>query len=53
MERHNKANFSSEEFANHPYTILADMNFAIYLTTNYDTLIEAALIIIGKKALLS
>ncbi len=35
--------FSKEEYRNTPYAALADLNLPIYITTNYDTFMEAAI----------
>jgi SIR2-like domain len=40
--------FSLEQLQNTPYAVLADLNLPIYITTNYDQLMEAALISKGK-----
>jgi hypothetical protein len=39
----NPPDFSSEENRNTPYAFLADLNLPIYITTNYDYFMEAAL----------
>ena len=36
--------FSLPQYDNTPYAVLADLDLPIYLTTNYDHLMEAALI---------
>jgi hypothetical protein len=41
--------FSLPKFKNTPYAALADLELPIYITTNYDHLIEAALESRGKK----
>ena len=41
--------FSLEENRNTPYAVLADLNLPIYITTNYDYSMEAALESRGKK----
>jgi len=37
-------NFSDQKYANIPHPVLADLNMPIYITTNYDKLMEKALI---------
>jgi hypothetical protein len=46
---YNVPDFRSEKFVNHPYSILADMNFPLYITTNYDKFMEEALISRGRN----
>jgi hypothetical protein len=41
--------FSTKELKAAPYSVLADLNLPIYITTNYDLLIEAALEAKGKS----
>jgi hypothetical protein len=41
--------FSLEEHRNTPYAVLADLNLPIYITTNYDHFMEAALKSKGKE----
>ncbi len=41
--------FSLKDFENTAYSVLADLNLPIYITTNYDLLMEAALKAKGKK----
>lgn len=41
--------FSDPKYKNTPYALLADLNLKIYVTTNYDLLIEKALISKGKN----
>lgn len=41
--------FSLENFRNTPPAVLADLDLPIYITTNYDNLIEAALVSRGKE----
>jgi hypothetical protein len=41
--------FSLDKFRNTPYAILADLNLPIYITTNYDHFMEAALKSKGKE----
>ena len=42
-------NFSDQKYADIPHAVLADLNLPIYITTNYDKLMEDALISRGKK----
>src|SRR5919107_2865395 len=42
-------NFSLDEYRNTPYAVLADLNLPIYITTNYDHFMEAALKSKGKE----
>jgi SIR2-like domain len=41
--------FSIDQFRNEPLAVLADLNLPIYITTNYDHLLEEALKSKGKK----
>jgi len=41
-------NFSIKDYENTPHAVLADTNLPIYITTNYDTLMEEALMNRGK-----
>jgi len=43
--------FSMEKYRKTPYAILADLNLPVYITTNYDHLMEKALEDKGKKPL--
>jgi hypothetical protein len=43
LKKINPPNFSLEEFRKSPYAVLADLNLPIYITTNYDQFLEAAL----------
>jgi hypothetical protein len=43
LKKINPPNFSLEEFRNTSYAVLADLNLPIYITTNYDLFLEAAL----------
>ena len=42
-------NFSLEQYRETPYSILADLNLPLYITTNYDDFMEAALESRGRK----
>jgi hypothetical protein len=42
-------NFSAPEYENTIYTVLADLHLPIYVTTNYDHLMELVLIAKGKE----
>lgn len=42
-------NYSTREYYYHPYSVLADLHQPIYITTNFDTLMEKALRDKGKN----
>jgi hypothetical protein len=44
-----RPNFKAPEYKNTVYAVLADLNLPIYVTTNYDHLMEEALISNGKE----
>jgi len=48
LKRINPPDFALEQFRNTPYAVLADLNLPIYITTNYDQFMEAALRSKGK-----
>ncbi len=41
--------FSLPEYANTPYSVLSDLKLPVYITTNYDHFMEAALISRGRE----
>ena len=49
LENIKPPNFSSPKFADTSYSILARLNLPVYITTNYDLFMEAALEAEGKK----
>jgi len=49
LRRMSQPNFSLEKFKNSPHAILAQLDLPIYITTNYDHLLEEALKSQGKE----
>ena len=43
LKKINPPEFSKKEYKNTPHAVLADLNLPIYITTNYDEFMEAAL----------
>jgi hypothetical protein len=42
-------NFSNKDFKDNPHAVLADLNLPVYITTNYDQFMEAAVLSRGKN----
>jgi tetratricopeptide (TPR) repeat protein len=51
LRRTKLPDFSSAQFMDTPYSLLADLNLPIYITTNYDYIMEEALKSRGKNPL--